>query len=99
MTPDIINGIIKKHFPNLHSKPRSNPDGWSYYYGSVVKAGKNSNRIFRAVSQYPNQDAKIKLSISFRIRNRDEFTFAGSESELVDIITDEIRFYEQLVES
>ena len=97
MTPEIIDEIIKKNFPSLLAKPRTNPDGWSYYLGPSVKTGKDSNRILRAVSRHPNQDAQLKLSISARIKGREDFTFVSSEEVLVSIIADEIDLYKQSV--
>lgn len=80
MTPEVVDEITKKHFPSLLAKPRSNPDGWSYYLGRTIRTGKDSNRIFRVVSRRPNQDAQLKLSISARINGREECLLAVKQS-------------------
>ncbi len=99
MTPEAVDEIVRKRFPSLLAKPRTNPDGWSYYFGPSIKTGKDSNRIFRAVARHKHQDVRIKLSISARLKGHEEFVFTGSEEELVSIIAEEINLYNEVAPS
>lgn len=93
MTPLVIHEIITKEFPQLVPVKRSNPVGWSYYFG-VKQVGTKSSRILRSVAKSPNMDASIKLSVSSRLRESAEFVFTDSKLQLIELIKKEIQLYQ-----
>ena len=36
MSPDSIRECVSKFYPQLVAEPRSNPDGWSFFFGPKV---------------------------------------------------------------
>ena len=92
MTPDVINKVVTQKFPSLVAERRVNPDGWSYFIGPK-QGGAKSNRIFRAVANNPTQNASLKLSVSARLYKTNDQTFTGTESDLVELIKNEISIY------
>lgn len=94
MTPGIIHRIVSREFSELVAETRASPDGWAYFLGTK-QGGTRSNRIFRAVASNPKSDAKLKLSVSSRLGQKSDFVFSGSERELIDLVSNEIRLYRQ----
>lgn len=94
MTPDSIHKLINQCFPDLFSERRSNPDGWSYFLGPK-QGGAKSNRIFRAVSSAASQHASLKLSVSARLYKTKAQIFNGTESQLVELVKNEISLYKE----
>lgn len=93
MTPDQIHSFIQSHYPQLIADARNNPDGWSFFLGHPQR-GPNSNRILRAVAH--GADTQLKLAVSSRLSGQPvESTFAGTESELAELIDRELQRYQE----
>ena len=93
MTPDQICSFLCKQFPELTSKIRANPDGWSFFLGPA-RGGQHSTRILRAVRNNPKGLTLLKLSVSSRMgANVVEENFNGDEAALQIIVENEILLF------
>jgi hypothetical protein len=94
MTPEDIRVFIEREFSVLESRRRSNPNGWSFFYGK----GRHGNRIIRVTKAGSNSPTQLLLSISDRLKKspnqiRD---FRGGQDALRSHISRELDLYETL---
>jgi predicted HNH restriction endonuclease len=92
MTPDAIREFLAKEYPFLVAKPRTNPDGWSFFYREA-RRGADASRILRATRSNTKTTTKVKLAVSSRLDAERVLDFGGGEQELRDLVDEELRLY------
>jgi phage pi2 protein 07 len=93
MTTDEIKGFIEANFAGIVSEPRSNPDGWAFYY-KEVRRGANSGRVARAVQSSGSSPVLFKLAASARLNpNEDAVIVDPDEGQVRELFERELKLW------
>jgi hypothetical protein len=94
MTPEDIRTCLEAARNQLHPLPLQTRDGYSFWYGAPA----HTNRILRVSRQAPGSATKLKLAVSDRLADvragqPTEFTFNGTQEDLLSYVDREIELY------
>jgi hypothetical protein len=92
VTPDAIREFLAREYPDLIAKPRSNPDGWSFFHRED-RHGVNASRILRATRSSNYASTKLKLAVSSLLSGERILDFGGGEEQLRELVNEELRLY------
>ena len=95
MNADQIKRFIESNFHDLKPEPRRNPDGWSFFYKTVIRHGINTTRIARVTQSSPN--CKFKPAATARKTNNKQLSvdITGGEHQICELIEQELKVYKR----
>jgi hypothetical protein len=94
MDPDQIKTLVEKEYPDLVSKPRHNPNGWSFYH-RIVQGGAKSTLIGRVVQRRPGAPVLFKPAVSARSEQNKalEVRITGGAAQVRDLLDHELSLW------